>query len=209
MENDTGGDTKSKPVRGRGKKVRDAVLAATIEELAEVGYAALTMEGVAQRAGVHKTTVYRRWKDRERLVVDAVSEHVELEVSVPDTGTLEGDLRLLARGLVQWVSSTSGQAIITTMVSGAEQTPEIAQARRDFYRNRFRQTRGVVDRAIERGEIPEGTVPEEVLKSLASAVFFRALVLPEPLDVALADRAASIALAAARAGVFRDASSSG
>ena len=59
---------------GRGPKVRAAVLAATLAELTETGYAALTVDNVARRAEVHKTTVYRRWKDREGLVADAVAQ---------------------------------------------------------------------------------------------------------------------------------------
>ena len=59
---------------GRGPKVRAAVLAATLAELTENGYAALTVDSVARRSGVHKTTIYRRWKDREGLVADAVAD---------------------------------------------------------------------------------------------------------------------------------------
>ena len=69
-----GGATRPGPAPGRGPKVRSAVLAATLSELTETGYAAMTIENVAQRAGVHKTTVYRRWQSRERLVADAVTE---------------------------------------------------------------------------------------------------------------------------------------
>ena len=61
-------------VHPRGATVRANVLAATLAELAEAGYAALTVEAVADRAGVHKTTVYRRWRDREALVIDALTD---------------------------------------------------------------------------------------------------------------------------------------
>src|SRR5262245_5375473 len=90
--------------QGRGPKVRAAVLAATLAELAEGGCAALTMEGVARRAGVHKTTVYRRWGDRESLVVDALTDLIAVEVPVPDGGDVAADLRALARALVRWLT---------------------------------------------------------------------------------------------------------
>ncbi|MBN6052035.1 TetR/AcrR family transcriptional regulator, partial [Nonomuraea sp. RK-328] len=113
---------------GRGAKVRAAVHAATLAELVDKGYAALTVEGVAQRAGVHKTTVYRRWKDRESLLVDALAEHMAADVPVPDTGTVEGDLRALARSLVQSYTSPTGRAVLAAMFTGAARLPEIAAA---------------------------------------------------------------------------------
>jgi AcrR family transcriptional regulator len=84
---------------GRTAKVRAAVLQATVAALAEDGYEALNVEDVARRAGVHKTTVYRRWPTKPELVADAVRERSDERVEVPDTGTLAGDLQALARAL--------------------------------------------------------------------------------------------------------------
>src|SRR5437879_1266577 len=67
---------------GRGPKVRAAVLAATLDELEETGYAGLTIDSIARRAGVHKTTVYRRWPDRESLVADVVGEHIAMDFPI-------------------------------------------------------------------------------------------------------------------------------
>src|ERR1039457_442367 len=83
---------------GRGPKVRAAVLAATIAELTENGYAALTGANVARRSGVQKTTIYRRWKDREGLVADAVANlATTARMPFPDTGDIGADLLRLAR----------------------------------------------------------------------------------------------------------------
>src|SRR5262245_63226887 len=81
---------------GRGPRMRAAVLAATLAELADSGYAALTIEAIARRAGVHKTTIYRHWPDRERLVADVLGEHIAMDFPIPDSGSLEGDLRGIA-----------------------------------------------------------------------------------------------------------------
>ena len=75
-----------KPI-GRGAKVRAAVLAATLVELAESGYAALSVDDVARRAGVHKTTVYRRWQTRENLVVDALAAQMASGIAIPTPAT--------------------------------------------------------------------------------------------------------------------------
>lgn len=188
---------------GRGPKVRAAVHAATLAELVDKGYAALTVDNVAQRAGVHKTTVYRRWADRESLVVDALSEHIAADVPVPDTGAVETDLRELARSLVSTMTSPGGQAVLAAMFSDAVRLPEIADARRRVFNDRFRRAEPVIARAIERGDLPADADSEEVLKALAAPIYFRLLISTEPVDEATADHAAALALAAARAGVLR------
>ncbi|RKT82394.1 DNA-binding transcriptional regulator, AcrR family [Saccharopolyspora antimicrobica] len=188
---------------GRGPKVRAVVHAATLAELIEKGYAALTVDNVAQRAGVHKTTVYRRWADRESLVVDALAEHVAADIPVPDTGAVDTDLRELARSLVGTMTSPSGQAILAAMFSDAVRLPEIADARTRVFDDRFRRAEPVITRAIERGDLPADTDPEEVLRALVAPIYFRLLISAEPVDEATADHAAALALAAARAGVLR------
>jgi AcrR family transcriptional regulator len=192
---------RSNPV-GRGPKVRAAVLAATLAELGEQGYANLTVDHVAQRAGVHKTTVYRRWKDRESLVVDAVVDHVATGVPVPDTGSIAGDLRQWARSLVKWLTSPTGSAVFAATMSDAGHLPEIAQAKRRFYEDRFGRAGAVVSRAVARGELPAGVDAAELIKTLVAPIYLRLLVTAEPIDQTTADHAAQVALVAARAGVL-------
>src|SRR5579862_7114745 len=80
---------------GRTARATQAILAAVIDELAETGYAALSLDRVAARAGVHRATVYRRWASKEALTADAVLASAAQDVPPPDTGTLRGDLREL------------------------------------------------------------------------------------------------------------------
>ena len=82
--------------------------------LVEHGYESLNVEDVAQRAGVHKTTVYRRWPTKAELVADAVRERSADRVEVPDTGSLAGDLQALARAVVASIGSAEGSAMIRT-----------------------------------------------------------------------------------------------
>ncbi|MCT2593214.1 TetR/AcrR family transcriptional regulator [Streptomyces sp. N2-109] len=187
---------------GRGPKMHAAVLAATVAELAEGGYAALTVERVAQRAGVHKTTVYRRWKDRAALVVDALAEHIATDIPMPDTGSIGGDLREMARSLVGWLVSPTGRAVEAALISDAVRLPEIAEARARIFGDRFRRAEPVVARAVARGELPVGTDPSAVVSALAAPIHFRLLVSGGPLDDTVAEQAARITLAAARAGVL-------
>ncbi|WP_067566188.1 TetR/AcrR family transcriptional regulator [Nocardia acidivorans] len=187
---------------GRGPKVRAAVLTAAVTELAEQGYAGFTVENVARRAGVHKTTVYRRWPERDALITDALADSAEAEIPIPDTGSIEADFDALAQGLVAWVKSPGGQAVLAVMHSetaGSSRPPDTV---RHVFRDRIRQALPVVVRAIERGELPAGTDPAECVKALVAPIYFRALITREKLTADTAANAARLALAGARAGVF-------
>ncbi|MBC3986585.1 TetR/AcrR family transcriptional regulator C-terminal ligand-binding domain-containing protein [Streptomyces sp. AC536] len=182
--------------------MRAAVLPATLTELATTGYAGLTVEGVAQRAGVHKTTIYRNWKDAPTLVADALTSHFATDIPIPDTGTVAGDLRALARALVASVSTPVGRALIITVLAEAARLPQLADVKRALFDDRFRRAEPVVTRAVERGELPAETDPAELLKTLAAPIYFRLVCTGEPVDEGTADRAAQVALAAARARVL-------
>ncbi|MFJ1455670.1 TetR/AcrR family transcriptional regulator [Nocardia sp. N2S4-5] len=186
---------------GRGPKVRAAVLAAAVAELGERGYAAFTVEEVAQRAGVHKTTVYRRWPDRDALIADALADSVAAELPIPDTGSVEADLRALARSLVAWINSPSGRAVLAVMVPAAG-SPAPPDVMRHAFRDRIRRALPIVPRAIARGEIPVGTDPAELIKTLVAPIYFRVLIPRERVTEDTADAAAAVALTAARAGLF-------
>ena len=188
---------------GRGPKVRAAVLAATLAELAERGYAGLTVENVARRAGVHKTTIYRRWGDCERLVVDALTDHVAMEVPIPDTGAVATDLREHARALVRWLTSPIGRAIMAATLSDAARVAELADVKRRYFEDRFQRAEPVIARAIARGELPADTDPTELVKALIAPIYLRLLVTADPIDDTTADQAAQAALAVARAGLLR------
>lgn len=109
---------------GRTARTRTAVLAATRAELTDTGLARMTVEKVAARAGVAKTTVYARWRDISGLIVDLLSELTVRTVPVPDTGSLEEDLRQLARSLLELFRSTEDlvmfEAIFATALHDRE-----------------------------------------------------------------------------------------
>jgi AcrR family transcriptional regulator len=191
------------PPVGRGPKVRRAVFAATLAELSEAGYAALTVEAVARRAGVHKTTVYRRWPDREALVIDALTSHVAAEVPLPDTGSVDTDLRELARSRVRAMLAPGEQDwMMAVLASEAARLPEVARIKRRYAEDRFWRASPVITRAIERGELPADTDPGQVLRTLIAPILLRLLFTAEPVDEATADQAALIALTTARAGLL-------
>jgi AcrR family transcriptional regulator len=193
---------------GRGPRLRAAVFAATLAELAERGYANLTVDNVARRAGVHKTSLYRHWPDRQRLVLDALTANVAASMPIPDTGHLETDLRAYARELVGWLTSPVGRAILAATLSDAARVPEIGALERGFFDDRLRRAEPLITRAIARGEVPSDTDPAEVVKTMIAPIYLRLLITAEPIDATTADRAAHLALVAAQAGILGRASSS-
>jgi len=187
---------------GRSARVREAVLAATAAELSERGFAAMTIEDIATRSGVHKTTIYRRWSTLSQLVADAAVEVSATTVPIPDTGSIEFDLREMARSIVALVTSESGGALVAALFSDAVRTPEVARLKREFYSARYELADIVVHRAVERGEISEKVSAADLLAAVAAPIYYRLLVADLPVDQSVADRAAAGALAAARAGAL-------
>ncbi|MEU8543328.1 TetR/AcrR family transcriptional regulator C-terminal ligand-binding domain-containing protein [Streptomyces sp. NPDC048717] len=187
---------------GRTARTRAAVRDAVLTGLAEHGYPALTVEYVAEHSGVHKTTLYRRWGGVEGMVADALALAGEDRWTAPDTGSLAGDLRALAREVAESFADPARAAAPTGFVAAAFQSPRAAESLRDFYTERFRRCECVVDRAVARGEAPAGTDAGAVVRAVSAPLFLRLFVTREPVDTGLADQAARTVLAAVEAGAF-------
>ena len=138
---------------GRSARVRAAAIAATLAELAEGGYSALSLESVARRAGVHKTTLYRRWGTREELVLEAMLERAGEHIPVPDTGSLREDLLELARTAAANAASPEVAAMARAVAAESPRDSRLAAANRRFWAERLALDGVIVERAIERGEV--------------------------------------------------------
>lgn len=189
----------SKPrTGGRSARVVHDVLEATLEEFARVGYSALSIEAVAQRAGVNKTTVYRRWPTKAELVRAAllsVSHHDD----VPDTGSLRGDLLAILDRVVKIARSPRKRSIMRAFF--AEQNePDLADIGKSL-RNK-KMPSSIVDRAIARGELPAGADPELLLEIVMAPVRHRALVGTETIDDEFLKKVIDVVVRGAAAGAL-------
>jgi AcrR family transcriptional regulator len=182
---------------GRSARVRDRVLAAALDELLEVGYGRLSFESVANRAGVHKTTVYRRWPSREALVTAALLAQRARDVPIPDTGSIRSDLRILAQAIAASITSPTGQAVVRSLVSEAGDIAEVTTAVRDFWTARFAVARVVVSRAVDRGELAPGIDPDFLIEALVGPLYLRLLVTRGPLDDAFIGKLVDLLLSGA------------
>jgi AcrR family transcriptional regulator len=135
-------------------EVTEAIRAAVFEELAAVGYARMSIEGIARRAGVGKTAVYRRWRSKLHLVLDLVSALATQGLPAPDTGSLEADLRLLYEVTSRALRHPVAGQILPDLQAEAARNPEIAEALQKALREGQQSvTRGIVAAARTRGEI--------------------------------------------------------
>ncbi|MGW0316293.1 TetR/AcrR family transcriptional regulator [Streptomyces flavidovirens] len=187
---------------GRTAKVRAAVLEATQEVLVEGGFHGLNLDRVAARAGVGKTTVYRRWGSAAALVADLLRDMAEQSVPAADTGSLEGDLLANAHLVRQTLTDPRMGPVFQAVIAAAACDEECATALNGFYATRIREWVPCVERAAGRGEVPAGTDAGEVVRAVSAPLYYRFAVSREPLGETDAVRAAGAAVAAAKAGSF-------
>jgi AcrR family transcriptional regulator len=152
------------------------VLIATVQELAAVGYSELSLEGVARRAGVHKTTLYRRWGTREALILEVMRERTSQVVMVPDTGSLREDLLQLALAAVANASNPLIEAVIRATVSELRRNAVIAEASQRFWAERMRLDSEIVKRAIARREVPADVDPRLVIEAVLGPLHLQILI---------------------------------
>jgi AcrR family transcriptional regulator len=167
---------------GRSARVRTAAIAATLAELAERGYSALSLEQIARRAGIHKTTLYRRWGTREELVLDAMLERASAHVSVPDTGSLREDLLALARTAAANAATPEVTAMARAVAAEAPRDGRLAAANQRFWAERLALDATILERAIARGEVAPGTDPRRVIEAVIGPIHLRLLLTGEPID---------------------------
>lgn len=168
---------KKTPGRPRSAKSHQAILQATIELLSEVGFEAMSIEAISARAGVGKTTIYRRYKSKEELVADAI-ESIRQDVVIPDTGNLDRDLDELIENAAQISIDPLGRKAVAMIISSASNNPRFAQ----IYWTKYLQPRQeafaiVIERAKTRKEIQADLDSDLVFDSM-SGIMLYALIFP-------------------------------
>jgi AcrR family transcriptional regulator len=181
-------DLPRRPGRPRDPRVDQAILQATMELLAEEGFEGMSMEGVAARAGVGKTAIYRRWASKEELVTDLIRQ-IHTEVPVVDTGNLRDDLLTLMRSAGREAPRLVIERLLPRFLAEASSNPALFEAYSEAtIAPRLRRLIEMLERARERGEIRPDVDPTVVVDVLAGALMFRQLltgrVYPTPPDYA-------------------------
>jgi AcrR family transcriptional regulator len=168
--------------RPRSQEADRAILGAALDLLASRGLAAMSIEEVAARAGVGKSTIYRRWPSKGLLALDAFVAVFAEEQPLPDTGTLRGDLIAALTLWVRAVTQTSIGSMLTGLIAEAQHDADLRAAWRERVIEPLRsQHRIMLDRAIARGEIPAAVDQEVVLDLFFGAAQHRLLLGHLPL----------------------------
>jgi AcrR family transcriptional regulator len=196
--------TKARPTEprrrtgGRSARVVRDVLAATLDELASAGYANLSVEAIASRAGVSRTTVYRRWPTKPDLVRAALLGINADRPPPPDTGTLRGDVtEILGRSL--GAQSPRNLGLMRAVMAGIAD-PEVAAIARVIGAQHQSGLVTVVARGIERGELPRGTEPHRVVEPIVATFFMRSSMGGGPPGPKEVGRIVDLVLDGARSG---------
>lgn len=170
----------------------DAILRATVDLLAEEGFAGVTVDAVAARAGVGKATIYRHWGSRATLVHDA-AQCLHTPEEPPDTGDLRADLEAMLGNLAGFLASPETGRVLTSLLDAAERDPELAALREEHARQKRAIFRHAFERAVARGEIADDLDLEAVVDLAAGPLFYRRLMrapiqpqdLPTHVDLVL------------------------
>jgi AcrR family transcriptional regulator len=165
----------------RVARSRAAVLAATVDLLGEVGHAGTTVEAIAERSGVAKTTIYRHWPSRAPLLIDAFHSRVE-HGAPPPSGDIRADLVTIACGLAAKLRDPQWSRIMATLIDAAESDPELSELSAAFTRERREAVRAVLDQGIADGELDPGIDTDLAAQLVGGAVFYQRLVRRRAAD---------------------------
>lgn len=187
----TASDRPRKRGRPRSAQADQAILAAALEELTEVGYEAMSIEGVAERAGVGKTTIYRRWPSKEALVMGAI-QVIQAEAPIIDTGNLRADLlTMVSTALEMGKSNPLFQKLVFRAATELAAKPEMMQGLlTHLLPSRFHDFAEVIKRAQARGEVRPELDADVALGLIAGPIFYHWLLggivssTPPPADLA-------------------------
>lgn len=185
------GKTRQQPAQGRPTgarradprvdRSRQAVLSAAFELLGESGVGGFSVDEVARRSGVAKTTIYRHWPTRAALVLDACSQLSD-EQQTPDTGSLAGDLDAILTNIAHLLQTANWSSVLPSIVDVAERDAEFAAVHSEIQLGHAAPLRTALGRAVERGELPADSDLSTIAATLVGPLFYRRWFSREPID---------------------------
>lgn len=182
-----------RPGRKRSEESRAAILLATLQLAAEVGYVGLTIEGIAARSGVGKQTIYRWWSSKADVLFDALATKADLRVSIPDEGSFAADLDVFLKRTFELGAKKQIADGLRALMAQAQIDPEFGARFRTEFLFRRRDALGeIVERARERGELPPGVAPGTVIDIVFGTLWYRLLATLEPPSPTLAEELVAV-----------------
>jgi AcrR family transcriptional regulator len=174
---------------GRSEEAREAVLEAADDLLVERGFAEVTIEGIAARAGVAKQTIYRWWPSKTDILMEAFVEDAAQALTPPDRGDLASDLRTHLRNCARFLVKSDAGAVFRALAGEAQHDPKVAaRFRADYLSQQRARDHLPLQRAIDRGELRRDTDIDFAVDRLMGPIYYRALVTGEPVPREFTDR---------------------
>lgn len=184
---------------GRSEQARQAVLEAADDLLVEKGFAGVTMEGIATRAGVAKQTIYRWWNTKTDVLMDAFLQDAAEDLPLPDHGDLALDLRAHLRQLADFLGRSDAGAVFRALIAQAQHDPVFAADFRAKYLDaQRRRDRLPLERALQRGRLSPDLDLAAEADQLVGPLYYRVLVTGEPVGEDFTDRLVDAFLRRAR-----------
>lgn len=185
----SGSELKQPDVRRRNQRSHQAIRKAAAELLDEVGYADMTVQDIAARAGVSNKTIYRWWSNKAAVVMEAFAQQTANIIDVPNTGNLRDDLLTFVRGSFVVHRTMKFGATIANLVAAIQSDTVLALAfREQFIAQRRIAVRQIFEQAIKRGELGENIDLEMAIDGVYAPIFYRLLVGHAPLDEEFAEK---------------------
>jgi AcrR family transcriptional regulator len=185
--------------QSRGEAFVREVLSVTLAHLADVGFERLSIPQIAELAAVNKTSIYRRWPNKDELVRDALQAGMQHATQAPDTGTLRGDLVELARTMATFAQSPMGTALLRIVLAEGSHPELRALANPTQVATNKQGPWVVINRAKERGELRHDVAPSLVLFTIAGAIIHRILVEQKDVSHVLINQVVDLVLLGAAA----------
>jgi AcrR family transcriptional regulator len=166
-----------KPGRKRSEDSRQAILTAAVDLLGEVGYAGLTVEGIAARSGTGKQTIYRWWPSKADVLLDALATKADLHIPIDDEGSYAADLRAFLTASFRLGDYPVVIAMLRALMAQAQIDPAFGDRFRESFIRRRREALGeIVTRARTRGDLPSAISPDTVADIVFGVIWYRVLV---------------------------------
>lgn len=167
----------------------DAIMRTTLELAQEIGYAKLSIEAVASRAGVGKHTIYRRWPSKGALFLDALLSMNAPDLDYPDTGDVRADLRAQIHAAVDFLARPPMAPMFRALIGEAQHDPAVAAALNDrFTRPQAEKTAARLEKARDEGQLSPDFDLDLAMEILSGPLYFRFLITRQPLTHAYVDR---------------------
>ncbi|WP_394831850.1 TetR/AcrR family transcriptional regulator [Pendulispora rubella] len=184
--------------RKRSEESKMAILAASLELLRERGYGKVTVDAIAERAGVGKQTMYRWWPSKADVVLEALTETARTSILDRDSGDLESDLRAFLTATFRALNGPQALGVVMRgLMAEAQLDPEFAVRFGEYIAWRRAVLSSIVQRAVERGDVAKGTSIEALVDMLFGAMWYR-LLLDRPIGPKFAATLADLATRAVR-----------